>query len=126
MDEEISLGDFILTGGELAACVITDAVVRLQSGTFAKADVALKESFEDNLLEAPQYTRPEVWRSKKVPAVLLGGNHKLIQEWQAKQALEITKRFRPDLLDNTPLKTNAKGLNKKPALKAKSSKRIKK
>ena len=106
IDLEISLGDYILTGGELAACVITDAVTRLQSGTFAKSDVTASESFENNLLEAPQYTRPELWRKSQVPAVLMGGNHKEIEKWKQEQALEITKKFRPDLLDNRPLKTS--------------------
>ena len=106
IDLEISLGDFILTGGELAACVMIDALARLQPGTFAKQDVTAKESFEDNLLEAPQYTRPEVWRRRKVPAVLLSGNHKEIEEWKLNEALKITKKLRPDLLDNRPLKTS--------------------
>ncbi len=106
IDLEVSLGDFVLTGGELAACVMIDAVTRLQPGTFAKDDVTAKESFEDNLLEAPQYTRPEVWRRRKVPAVLLSGNHKEIEEWKLKEALKITKKLRPDLLDNRPLKTS--------------------
>jgi len=112
IDLEVSLGDFILTGGELAACAITDAVTRLQPGTFAKEGVAESESFENNLLEAPQYTRPEVWRRKKVPAVLLGGNHAEVEKWKQEQALKITKQFRPDLLDNRPLKTGKKRVKK--------------
>ncbi|MDR0735011.1 MAG: tRNA (guanosine(37)-N1)-methyltransferase TrmD [Elusimicrobiota bacterium] len=106
IDLEISLGDFILTGGELAACVMTDAITRLQPGVFKKAAVTSSESFENGLLEPPQYTRPEVWRRKRVPAVLLGGNHGEIENWKQKQALEITKKFRPDMLDNRPLKTS--------------------
>ena len=78
VDLEVSLGNFILTGGELAACVMIDAITRLQKGTFKKQDVTSSESFENNLLEAPQYTRPEVWRGKRVPAVLHNGNHKEI------------------------------------------------
>ena len=105
IDLEVSLGDFIITGGELAACVMVDAITRLQKGTFVKEDVAQKESFENNLLEAPQYTRPEVWRRRRVPKVLLSGNHKEISKWQEEEALKITKKFRPDLLDNRPLKT---------------------
>ncbi|MCL2888575.1 MAG: tRNA (guanosine(37)-N1)-methyltransferase TrmD [Elusimicrobia bacterium] len=97
-DLEISLGDFILTGGEPAAVVMIDAITRLLPGTFKKAGVAENESFENNLLEAPQYTRPEVWRGKKVPAVLLSGNHKEIENWRRGEALKITKKFRPDLL----------------------------
>jgi len=100
VDLEVSLGDYILTGGELAACVMIDAITRLQKGTFKKDGVTETESFEGNLLEAPQYTRPEVWRGKKVPAVLLNGNHKEIEAWKHEQALQITKQFRPDLLEN--------------------------
>lgn len=98
-DLEVSLGDFILTGGELATCVMIDAITRLRPGTFKKDDVTSSESFEGNLLEAPQYTRPEVWRGKKVPAVLLGGNHKDIQQWKYEQALALTQQLRPDLLE---------------------------
>ncbi len=89
-----------------------DAITRLQKGTFAKEDVVCKESFEDNLLEAPQYTRPEVWRRRKVPAVLLSGNHKLIEEWKLNEALKLTKKLRPDLLDNRPLKTSEKEIKR--------------
>jgi len=106
IDLEISLGDFILTGGELAALSITDAVTRLQKGTFKKENVTTEESFENSLLEAPQYTRPEVWHRRRVPQVLLSGNHKEIAVWKQKTALEITKKFRPDMLDNRPLKTS--------------------
>ena len=81
-----------------AAVVMIDAVTRLLPGVFKKAGVAENESFENNLLEAPQYTRPEVWRGKKVPPVLLSGNHKEIEIWKQKEALKITKKFRPDLL----------------------------
>ncbi len=107
VDEEVSLGDYILTGGELAACVMIDAITRLQKGTFKKEDVTSSESFEGSLLEAPQYTRPEVWRGKRVPQVLLNGNHKEIAAWKHAQSLEITKQFRPDLLENAsqPKKT---------------------
>lgn len=100
VDLEVSLGNFILTGGELAACVMIDAITRLQKGTFKKEGVTVTESFENNLLEAPQYTRPEVWRGQKVPAVLLNGNHKEIEAWKHEQALKITKQLRPDLLEN--------------------------
>ncbi len=106
IDLEISLGDFILTGGELAALSITDTLTRLQKGTFKKETVTTEESFENSLLEAPQYTRPEVWHRRRVPQVLLSGNHKEIEAWKQKTALEITKKFRPDMLDNRPLKTS--------------------
>lgn len=98
VDLEVSLGNFILTGGELAACTMIDAITRLQKGTFKKQDVTTSESFEGSLLEAPQYTRPEVWRGLRVPRVLLNGNHKEIEAWKHEQALELTKKLRPDLL----------------------------
>lgn len=104
VDLEVSLGNFILTGGELAACTMIDAITRLQKGTFKKDGVTVTESFEGNLLEAPQYTRPEVWRGRKVPAVLLNGNHKEIEAWKRKQALQLTKQLRPDLLETASLK----------------------
>ena len=105
VDLEVSLGDFILTGGELAACVMIDAITRLRPGTFKKEGVTSSESFEGNLLEAPQYTRPEVWRGRRVPAVLLNGNHKEIEAWKREQALALTKQLRPDLLETASLKS---------------------
>ncbi|OUO57253.1 tRNA (guanosine(37)-N1)-methyltransferase TrmD [Candidatus Avelusimicrobium gallicola] len=105
VDLEVSLGDFILTGGELAACVMIDAITRLRPGTFKKEGVTSSESFEGHLLEAPQYTRPEVWRGRKVPAVLLNGNHKEIEAWKHEQALALTKQLRPDLLENASQKS---------------------
>lgn len=105
VDLEVSLGDFILTGGELAACVMIDAITRLRPGTFKKEGVTSSESFEGNLLEAPQYTRPEVWRGREVPAVLLNGNHKEIEAWKHEQALALTKQLRPDLLETASLKS---------------------
>ena len=112
VDLEVSLGNFILTGGELAACVMIDAITRLQKGTFKKEGVTSAESFENNLLEAPQYTRPEVWRGRKVPAVLLNGNHKEIEAWKHEQALKITKQLRPDLLENASQPKAKKGKKK--------------
>lgn len=117
VDLEVSLGDFILTGGELAACVMIDTITRLQKGTFKKADVTSSESFEGNLLEAPQYTRPEVWRGKRVPQVLLNGNHKEIEAWKHEQSLKITKQFRPDLLSASQPKP--KGQTKKKVIRRK-------
>ena len=116
VDLEVSLGDFILTGGELAACVMIDAITRLQPGTFKKEDVTSSESFEGNLLEAPQYTRPEVWRGRRVPAVLLNGNHKEIEAWKREQSLALTKQLRPDLLENAsqkPKKVQKKKIRRK-------------
>ena len=112
VDLEVSLGNFILTGGELAACVMIDAITRLQKGTFKKEGVTVTESFENNLLEAPQYTRPEVWRGKRVPAVLLNGNHKEIEAWKHEQALKITKELRPDLLETASQPKAKKGTKK--------------
>jgi len=98
IDEEISIGDFILTGGELPAMVITDCVVRLLPGVLKKAGVTENESFSQNLLEYPQYTRPANYKNWKVPKILLNGNHKEINKWRENEALKITKKVRPDLL----------------------------
>jgi len=107
MDMEVSLGDFILTGGELAAAVMIDAITRLVPGTFKKEDVTVSESFEEGLLEAPQYTRPEVWRGKKVPQVLLSGHHKEMEKWKREQSLKLTEKYRPDLLKTSQAKKAA-------------------
>jgi len=95
---EISVGDYVLTGGELPALILMDAVVRLLPGVIGDATSALSDSFQDGLLEAPIYTRPSVFREMEVPKVLLSGNHKEIEEWKYQQALEKTKKFRPDML----------------------------
>lgn len=96
---EISIGDYVLSGGELAAAVVVDAIGRLIPGVLNDETSALFDSFQDNLLAPPVYTRPEVYRDWKVPDVLLSGNHKLIEEWRYEQALLRTKEKRPDLLD---------------------------
>lgn len=98
IDEEISLGDFVLTGGELPAAVITDAIVRLIPGVIGKEASLQEESFEHGLLEYPQYTRPEEYKGKSVPEVLLSGNHAQIAKWRHEQAKERTRSRRPDLL----------------------------
>lgn len=98
VDEEISIGDFVLSGGELAALTVVDATIRLIPGVLNKPDATLKESFIDNLLEYPQYTRPEVYENRKVPDVLLSGNHQEIAKWRETQAHEKTAKLRPDLL----------------------------
>lgn len=98
--EEISIGDYVLTGGEQAAQIMLDAVVRLIPGVLGNAESARDESFENGLLEHPQYTRPVEWEGRVVPEVLMSGHHKKIAEWQHEQSLEITKRRRPDLLKN--------------------------
>lgn len=95
---EISVGDFVLTGGELPACVMTDAIVRLIPGAMSDETSALSDSFQDDLLAPPVYTRPADYNGWKVPEVLLSGNHAKIQAWQEQQAYERTKSLRPDLL----------------------------
>jgi tRNA (guanine37-N1)-methyltransferase len=98
--EQVSIGDFVLSGGELAAMVIIDAVVRLLAGALGDEGSAGDESFSEGLLEYPQYTRPEVFRGMKVPDVLLSGDHKKIAQWRRQMAVEQTKKHRPDLLKN--------------------------
>lgn len=98
VDEHVSIGDYVLTGGEPAAMVITDAVARLINGVI-KSDSTADESFENDLLEYPQYTRPEEYDGKKVPEVLLSGHHENIRKWRLKQSLLLTKKVRPDLLE---------------------------
>ena len=97
--KEISIGNYVLSGGELAAAVLTDAIVRLIPGVLNDESSALSDSFQDNLLAPPVYTRPEVFRNWKVPEVLLSGNHKLIDEWRHNQSMQRTQNLRPDLLD---------------------------
>lgn len=97
IDEEISIGDYVLTGGELPAMVLIDSVSRYVEGVLAEGSVE-EESFSKNYLEYPQYTRPEIFRGRKVPEVLLSGHHENIRKWREEQALERTKKKRPDLL----------------------------
>jgi tRNA (guanine37-N1)-methyltransferase len=97
-DLELSVGDYVLTGGEPAAAVVIDAITRLIPGVLKKSDATVKETFTGSLLEAPHYTRPALWRGKKVPAVLLCGNHALIDNWRKTKAIELTKKYRPDLV----------------------------
>ncbi len=96
---EISIGDYVLTGGELPAAIITDAVVRLIPGAIGDEQSALSDSFQDNLLEPPIYTRPAEYNGWTVPGILLSGHQARIDEWRHEQALERTRRLRPDLLD---------------------------
>lgn len=96
---EISIGDFVLTGGELAACVLADSVIRLLPGVLNDEQSALTDSFQDNLLSPPIYTRPEEYKGLKVPPILLSGNTPKIEEWRHNEALRITEERRPDLLD---------------------------
>ena len=98
VDREISLGDFVLSGGEAAAVAVIDAVVRLLPGVMGNAESAVEESFSEGLLEYPQYTRPAEFQGRLVPPVLLSGNHAAIGRWRRQQSLAITKARRPDLL----------------------------
>ena len=95
---EISIGDYVLTGGELAAAVMTDSIIRLIPGVLSDEQSALSDCFQDNLLAPPVYTRPAEYKGWRVPDVLLSGNQALIDDWEFKQSLERTKRLRPDLL----------------------------
>jgi len=103
VDEEISLGDFVLTGGELAAAVIVDATARLLPGVLGSAGSAQTDSFSDGLLEYPQYTRPAEFNGERVPEVLTSGNHRLIAEWRRREQLRRTLARRPELLETAPL-----------------------
>ena len=97
--QEVSLGDFVMTGGELAAQALIDATVRLLPGVLGNADSTIEESFSNGLLEHPQYTKPAQWQDREIPDVLLSGNHKKIAAWRQDQSEEITKARRPDLWD---------------------------
>ncbi len=102
VDEEVSMGDFVLTGGEIPAAAIVDSIVRLTPGVLKKDQATKNESFnikDKKILEYPQYTRPEKFMGKEVPEVLLKGNHKEIEKWRMEKALEETRKKRPDLLD---------------------------
>lgn len=95
--EEMSVGDFVLSGGEPAALIVLDAIVRLIPGVMGEPETLLEESFENGLLEYPQYTRPRVWEGMEIPEVLLSGNHKEIDAWRKREAENLTARVRPDL-----------------------------
>ncbi|WP_407401275.1 tRNA (guanosine(37)-N1)-methyltransferase TrmD [Chryseobacterium sp.] len=97
--KEISIGDFVLTGGELAACVLADSIIRLVPGVLNDEQSALTDSFQDDLLSPPIYTRPEVYKGLEVPKILLSGNFGKIEEWRHEEAVRITEEKRPDLLD---------------------------
>ncbi len=99
VDEEISVGDYVLTGGELPAMVLVDSVARMCPGVLSDAECYKEESIYSGLLEYPHYTRPEIWEGEAVPAVLLSGHHKNIEKWRHEQSLEITARRRPDLME---------------------------
>ena len=99
VDEELSIGDFVLTGGEIPALAVADAVCRLVPGVLPDEECFTDESHWDGLLEYPQYTRPEVWQDRKVPEVLLSGHHENIREWRKRQSLERTAARRPDMFE---------------------------
>ena len=111
--KEVSIGDYVLTGGELAAAVMADAIVRIVPGVIGDEQSALSDSFQDNLLAAPVYTRPAEYKGWKVPEVLLSGNERLIKEWELQQSIERTQRLRPDLLKGETIPSlKKKGKNK--------------
>lgn len=101
VDEEISVGDYVLTGGELPALIVTDAVCRMLPGVLSEEICFTEESHFNGLLEYPQYTRPEVWHDVAVPEVLMSGHHLNISKWREEKSLEVTKKMRPDMLKNT-------------------------
>lgn len=111
VDEEISIGDYVLTGGELPAMVLIDSVSRYVDGVLSENSTE-QESFSEGLLEYPQYTRPEIFEGEKVPEVLLTGHHKNIEEWRRKESLRITLKKRPDLLENIELSEKDKEIIK--------------
>ncbi|RAM11257.1 tRNA (guanosine(37)-N1)-methyltransferase TrmD, partial [Listeria ivanovii] len=101
--DEVSIGDYILTGGEIGAMIVMDSVIRLLPGVLGNKDSAVTDSFSTGLLEHPHYTRPADFRGMKVPDILLSGNHAWIEEWRDKESLKRTYERRPDLLKNYPL-----------------------
>ncbi len=103
VDEEISIGDYVLSGGELPTMALMDAIVRLLPGSLGDSDSAVEDSFVDGLLDCPHYTRPEEYKGVKVPEILLSGNHAKIKQWRLKMSLKRTRDQRPDLLAARPL-----------------------
>ena len=99
VDEEWSVGDFVISGGELAAMILVDAVTRLQPGAIGDKDSVSQDSFSNGLLHWPEYTKPKVFNNRSVPSVLLSGDHKAIQEWRLEQSLVVTSNKRPDLMN---------------------------
>ena len=110
VDEEVSVGDYVLSGGELAAMVLVDAVVRQLPGALGDGQSAVEESFASGLLDCPQYTRPEVWSGEKVPDVLMSGHHEWIRRWRLKQSLARSWKRRPDLVAGRDLTGEEKTL----------------
>ncbi len=122
VDEELSIGDVVLSGGELAACVVVDAVTRLLPGALGCDRSAAEDSFAEGLLDYPHYTRPADFRGMHVPEVLLGGHHAEIDRWRRRQALERTLRRRPELLERAPLTDEDRAFLKE--LKATTTKEV--
>ena len=102
-DEEISIGDYVLTGGELASLVVADSVLRLQPGVLAEEKGYQEESYWDGLIEYPQYTRPAVWHGRAIPEILTSGNHEKVRQWRRKQSLRRTRTRRPDMYEKLDL-----------------------
>lgn len=102
VDEQISIGDYILTGGEIGAMAISDSIIRLIDGAIAEESI-VDESFENGLLEYPQYTEPYDYNGDKIPDILYSGNHQAIEKWRRKQSLKLTKKHRPDLFEKKAL-----------------------
>jgi tRNA (guanine37-N1)-methyltransferase len=113
VDEEWSIGDFVLSGGELAAMTLIDAVIRLQPGAVGDKDSVNLDSFSNGLLHCPEYTKPQVFNSQSVPDVLLTGDHEAIRKWRANQSLIVTKRKRPELISKKKLNEEEKDLLRK-------------
>ena len=109
MNELISIGDYILTGGEIGAEIISDSIIRLLDGVIAPESI-VDESFENGLLEYPQYAEPFEYEGDQIPDILYSGNHTAIEKWRKKQSLKLTKEYRPDLLENYPLNKQEKKL----------------
>lgn len=110
IDDEISIGDYVLSGGELAALVVIDSIARLLPDVLGSPDSAAKDSFSDGLLKYPQFTRPRVWQGIEVPPVLLSGDHEKIARWRRKEALKRTLCKRPDILESVDLSAEDRGL----------------
>lgn len=108
IDEQISIGDFVVTGGELPSLILTDAIIRMIPGVLSSSECFEEESYYNGLLEYPQYTKPAIWRNKAVPEILLSGHHKNIKNWRIEQSFLRTKKVRPDLLQNTKLQNKTK------------------
>ena len=110
VDEEVSIGDYVLSGGELAAMVVMDSVIRQLPGVLGDSESAARDSFVNGLLDYPHYTRPEVYEGAAVPTVLMGGNHAEIERWRLKQSLGRTWRRRPDLMEKRTLNDDERRL----------------